>query len=84
MQDKKTLAPITKIRTAKVKDIIDSKTVSAFFEEIIKHPRYHKFLTRTTKLLVHVPEGVEIPKKGTMIEIFSSKPISKKKKWTLK
>lgn len=84
MQDKKTLVSAEKSRKVKVDHVIDSKTIAVLFDETIKHPRYHKFLTRTTKLLVNVPEGFKIPAKGDFLEVFSSRPISKKKKWTLK
>ncbi len=68
----------------KVKSIIDSKTIAVSLEEKIKHPLYNKVIKRIKKLLVHVPEGVTVPKEGEAVEIFTTKPISKKKKWTLK
>ena len=84
MENKTITTSAERFRKVKYKNIIDERTISVLFEKIIKHPRYHKFLTRTTKLLVHVPEGASSPKVDDIIEIISSKPVSKTKKWTLK
>jgi small subunit ribosomal protein S17 len=68
----------------KIKSIIDARTVSVLVESKIKHPLYGKVLKRVKKFLVHVPEGVVAPKEGEVVEVISSKPISKTKKWVLK
>jgi small subunit ribosomal protein S17 len=67
----------------KINSIIDSKTAVVLVENKMRHPLYGKVLKRVKKLLVHIPEGVS-PKEGEMVEVFASRPISKKKKWTLK
>jgi small subunit ribosomal protein S17 len=68
----------------KVKAIIDTRTIAVDVESKMQHPLYGKVLKRVKKFLVHVPEGVSTPKEGEMVEVFSSKPISKRKKWTIK
>ena len=67
----------------KITSIIDSKTVAVLVESKIQHPLYGKVLKRMKKFLVHVPESRAV-KEGDKVEVISTKPISKKKKWILK
>ena len=67
----------------KIKSIIDPRTAVVLIESKIQHPLYKKVLKRVKKFLTHVPEGRSI-KEGEIVEIVSSKPISKTKKWILK
>lgn len=68
----------------KVNAIIDARTVVVLVEKKVRHAVYGKVLKRTKKLLVHIPEGKEAPKVNEVVEVLSSRPISKLKKWTIK
>jgi len=67
---------------AKIVSIIDSKTIKALTTTYKKHERYGKYLTISKKFIVDTNgKNVEI---GDEVEIISSRPISKRKKWTIK
>ena len=57
------------------------KTVKVVIDYKVKHPKYHKYMGRRTKLSVHDPNkrsGV-----GDVVEIVECRPISKTKSWRL-
>ena len=57
------------------------KTAVVLVERKVKHPKYGKYLKRSTKLHVHDEENVcQIE---DIIEISQSRPISKTKSWRL-
>ncbi|MDR4505283.1 MAG: 30S ribosomal protein S17 [Candidatus Scalindua sp.] len=58
-----------------------NKTVVVAFEKRVKHPRYGKFVKRTTKFKVH-DEGNEAKCKDK-VEIVETRPLSKTKRWRL-
>ncbi len=65
----------------KVLNIIDDNTFKAEATSYKKHPQYGKYITRHKKYLVHsAGKKVEV---GQEVEITSSKPISKRKRWAL-
>ncbi len=66
----------------KVLNIIDDKTFKGVATIFKKHPRYGKYITTHKKYLVD-SQGKSI-NVGDEVEIVSSKPISKRKKWALK
>lgn len=57
------------------------KTITVLIERKIKHPIYGKYITRSTKLHAH-DENNEC-KIGDVVEITSSRPLSKTKTWSL-
>jgi len=57
------------------------KTIVVLVERKVKHPKYGKYLKRSTKLHVHDEENVS--QIGDIVEIFQSRPISKTKSWRL-
>ncbi len=63
-----------------VSDKMD-KTVVVAFEKRVKHPRYGKFVKRTTIYKVH-DEGNEAKRKDK-VEIVETRPLSKTKRWKL-
>jgi len=66
----------------KVLNIIDEKTFKALATTYKKHERYGKFITVHKKYLVDSQgKKVEV---GQEVEIVSSRPISKRKRWALK
>jgi small subunit ribosomal protein S17 len=67
---------------AKIVSIIDSKTIKVSSTTYKKHEKYGKYITISKKYLVDTDgKSVEI---GQEIEISSSRPISKRKKWKIK
>lgn len=68
----------------KVISIIGEKTIAIIVENKSKHPLYGKVVKREKKFLVHVPVGAKLPAVNDVVEVLSSRPISKQKKWILK
>lgn len=66
----------------KVLNIIDEKTFKGVTAIKKKHPRYGKYITVHKNYLVD-SQGQKI-NIGDEVEITSSRPISKRKKWILK
>jgi small subunit ribosomal protein S17 len=58
-----------------------NKSISVEVERLVPHPVYGKYIKRTTKLMAH-DEGNEC-KEGDLVEITSSRPLSKNKSWVL-
>jgi len=58
-----------------------NKTASVCVERKYKHPKYEKRITRSTNFLVHDPENQCC--EGDKVVIQESRPISKRKAWTL-
>ncbi len=57
------------------------KTVVVVVERKVRHPKYEKILTRSTKFHVHDEENVA--KTGDKVLIKQSRPLSKTKAWVL-
>ncbi len=57
------------------------KTVAVEVERLIKHPRYGKYVRRTTKLLAHDENGDSHV--GDLVTIVPCRPFSKRKSWRL-
>ena len=55
------------------------KTVTVSVSRLVKHPRYGKYMRRTTKFHVHDPQASVLL--GDTIEIVQCRPISKTKSW---
>ncbi len=67
---------------AKIISIIDSKTIKVSSTTYKKHEKYGKYITTSKNYLVETEEkNIEV---GQEIEIISSRPISRKKKWKIK
>jgi ribosomal protein S17 len=66
----------------KILNIIDEKTFKAVSTVFKKHSRYGKYLTVYKNYLVD-SNGQKL-NIGDEVEIISSRPISKNKKWSLK
>jgi small subunit ribosomal protein S17 len=65
-----------------VLNIIDDRTFKAVSTTLKKHPHYGKYVTVHKKYLVDSQDKkVNV---GNEVEIVSSKPISKTKRWVLK
>ncbi|MBL4657467.1 MAG: 30S ribosomal protein S17 [Flavobacteriales bacterium] len=57
------------------------KSISVNIRRLVKHPRYGKFIKKTTKLLAH-DENNECGV-GDTVKIMETRPISKSKCWRL-
>ena len=55
------------------------KTVKVAVERMFKHPRYHKYVRKTKKYLVHDPENK--CKEGDIVIIREGRPFSKLKRF---
>jgi len=58
-----------------------AKTIAVNVERVTAHPLYRKMIRRRTKLLVHDEKGTA--KKGDVVEIMESRPMSHSKHWRL-
>ena len=58
------------------------KTIVVEIERRIKHPLYNKFISKTTKLMAHDEDNSS--KVGDVVSLIQSRPISKRKSWSLK
>jgi len=65
-----------------VLNIIDEKTFKVLSTTSKKHPRYGKYITVHQKYLVD-SRGKKV-NVGDEVEIVSSRPLSKTKRWTIK
>ncbi len=57
------------------------KSIVVAVERKVKHPKYGKFINRTTKFTAHDEENT--CKIGDTVRIMEIKPMSKSKKWRL-
>jgi small subunit ribosomal protein S17 len=57
------------------------KTIAVEIERLIKHPRYGKYIRRTTKLLAH-DENKEA-REGDTVSIAPCRPLSRRKSYKL-
>lgn len=57
------------------------KTINVSIVRKIKHPKYGKYLKRTSKILAHDPENQ--CQEGDTVIIREGRPISKRKAWSL-
>jgi small subunit ribosomal protein S17 len=57
------------------------KTIAVEVERLVKHPRYGKFIRRTTKLLAH--DEANESREGDVVAIAECRPISRRKSWKL-
>lgn len=57
------------------------KTIVVSVTRKVPHPKYGKYITRHTKLFVHNP--TETVKIGDTALVQTSRPLSKKKRWSL-
>ena len=67
--------------TGRVVSTSMDKTISVKIERRIKHPLYNKFIFKTTKLTAHDEENSA--KIGDTVSLIQSRPISKRKSWSL-
>jgi small subunit ribosomal protein S17 len=57
------------------------KTAVVLFERKVKHPKYGKYIKKSTKYKIHDEDN--LCKEGDVVTITETKPISKDKSWKL-
>lgn len=58
-----------------------TKTISVLFYRMVRHPKYGKYMKRTSVFKAHDEKGEA--KMGDKVKIRESRPLSKTKCWTL-
>ena len=58
-----------------------AKTIAVEIERVLKHPRYGKYIRRTTRLLAHDEAGDA--REGDTVTISPCAPVSRRKAWRL-
>ena len=58
-----------------------NKTIAVEIERLVKHPRYGKYIRRTTKLLAH--DETNESREGDTVTIAECRPLSRNKSWRL-
>mgnify|MGYP003383569243 CR=1 FL=1 len=58
-----------------------NKTIAVEVERLVKHPRYGKYIRRTTKLLAH--DETNDSREGDTVTIVECRPLSRSKSWRL-
>ena len=57
------------------------KTIAVSVERLVKHPKYGKYVRRTTKLLAHDEHGE--CREGDVVDIAECRRLSSRKAWRL-
>ena len=57
------------------------KTITVEIERTFKHPKYGKYLRRRKRYMAHDEQGTA--RAGDTVEIASTRPLSKRKRWRL-
>ena len=57
------------------------KTIAVSVERLVKHPKYGKYVRRTTKLLAHDEHGES--REGDVVDIAECRRLSSRKAWRL-
>src|SRR5437764_10755179 len=60
---------------------VRNKTITVEIKRLVKHPRYGKYIFRSTHL--HAHDEKNEAKKGDRVEVVETRPISKQKRWRL-
>ena len=58
-----------------------SKTISVLIYRLMKHPKYKKYIRRKSIFKVHDEKNQA--KKGDVVKIYETRPVSKTKRWKL-
>ena len=64
-----------------VKSCEMDKSIVVEVKRLIRHPRFRKYIQRSTKYYAH--DEKNIAQKGDVVEIIETKPVSRMKRWRL-
>ena len=70
-----------RVKTAVVLSRKMDKTAVVSIERVVKHPLYQKLIRRRSKFKIHDPKNET--KKGDVVQIVETRPISADKHWRL-
>ncbi len=70
-----------RILTGRVVSSKMDKTITVLVERLVKHPKYGKYIKRSSKLFAH--DENNLCNEGDLVTISPSRPISKNKTWAL-
>lgn len=73
-----------KLRKERTGIVVSNKmdrSIVVAVERKVKHPKYGKFIKKTTKFMAHDESNASGP--GDLVKIMETKPISKNKCWRL-
>ena len=79
--DQKTQRATRKSRTGEVVSDRMDKSITVAVDRQIKHKVYDKYITKTTKYMVHDEENSA--NTGDTVKIMECRPYSKRKRWRL-
>jgi small subunit ribosomal protein S17 len=71
----------SRVKTAVVLSRKMDKTAVVSIERLVKHPLYHKLIRKRSKFKIHDPKNET--KKGDVVLVAETKPISADKHWRL-
>jgi small subunit ribosomal protein S17 len=71
----------SKSLTGQVVSRSGDKSIRVCIDYKVKHPKYNKYIRRSTKLGVH--DEANVAKVGDVVEISECRPMSKTKSWRL-
>ena len=72
-------AQARKVRVGKVVSEKMNKTVVVAVERYVKHPLYHKYIRRTSKL--HAHDEKNDAHEGDTVRVVETRPLSRTKRW---
>lgn len=72
---------LRKEKTGTVTSAKMEKTIVVSVERRIKHPKYGKYIKRTSKFLAH--DEAKTAHEGDLVRIAETRPLSKNKRWRL-
>jgi small subunit ribosomal protein S17 len=81
MSDKQAPKAAQRTLTGRVVSNKMNKTIAVEIERLIKHPRYGKYIRRTTKLLAH--DEANEAHEGDTVSIAECRTLSRHKSWRL-
>jgi small subunit ribosomal protein S17 len=63
-----------------ISDAMD-KSITVQVTRLVKHPMYGKYIRRSTNFMAH--DEKDEARKGDIVEIVETRPLSKRKRWKL-
>ncbi len=79
--DQETSGPGERTLTGRVTSNKMKKTIAVEIERLVKHPKYGKYIRRTTRLLAHDEKNES--REGDLVAIAPCRPLSRRKSWRL-
>lgn len=81
MTDTATKLTHKKSRTGVVTSTKMEKTITVSVERRLRHPIYGKYVKKTKKFMAH--DEQEVCNEGDLVRIEETRPLSKRKRWSL-